>query len=163
MDISVTISDPGWRQISTPKELIDVAAGAALLVTQHDGCNQAVCVVLGSDAEVARLNKIWRNKAAATNVLSFPAGQPKALPEGAILPLGDIILAYAVVAEEAGAQGKALATHLCHLIVHAMLHLLGYDHQNDDEAEKMEMLEIAAMKHLGLPNPYEEIATAGNA
>ena len=118
--------------------------------------------MLSSNDEVAELNRQWRSKPGPTNVLSFPATRPGVAPAGAILPLGDIILAHGVVAAEANAQGKTLRQHLSHLVVHGILHLLGHNHLDDEEAGRMESLEIAALEKLGLANPYEEQAATGN-
>ena len=103
--------------------------------------------------EVASLNEHFRGKAGPTNVLSFPAD----LPEGPWAPvLGDVIICKEVVAEEADAQGKAESAHWAHMVVHGVLHLLGYDHQEAAEAEAMEGLERRIMADLGLPDPYRE-------
>jgi probable rRNA maturation factor len=106
-------------------------------------------VLFTSDEAVAELNSQWRGKAGPTNVLSFPA------PEGAGT-LGDIALAYGVIAREADAQGKPFVDHAAHLMVHGTLHLLGYDHEADDEAAEMEGLEVECLAALGMSNPYED-------
>ena len=95
------------------------------------------------------LNARFRGKDNATNVLSFPA------PESARPHLGDVALAYGVCAREAAEQGKTLAAHLTHLTAHGVLHLLGYDHEAEAEAEVMEGLERAVLADLGFPDPYE--------
>ena len=101
--------------------------------------------------ESRELNRSYRGKDAETNVLSFPAE----LPEGIDLPLlGDIVICAPLVADEASAQGKPLRNHWAHLAVHGVLHLLGYDHQDDDEAEEMEALETSLLGSLGIPDPY---------
>ncbi|MCU0881392.1 MAG: rRNA maturation RNase YbeY [Hyphomonadaceae bacterium] len=106
-------------------------------------------VLLTSDTAVAALNGQWRGKPGPTNVLSFPA------PEGAGT-LGDIALAHGVIAREAAAQGKTVLDHTAHLMVHGVLHLLGYDHEADDEAAEMEGLEVECLAALGIANPYED-------
>ncbi len=108
----------------------------------------AITVLLTDDAAVQQLNADFRGKDASTNVLSFPAA------ESARPHLGDIALAYGVCAREAEAQGKPLAHHLMHLTVHGVLHLLGYDHESDAEAEAMEGIERAILSELGVPDPY---------
>jgi probable rRNA maturation factor len=107
-----------------------------------------VAVLLTGDDAVAALNQRFRGKAGPTNVLSFPAA---ANPAGQI---GDIALAYGVCAREASDQGKTLEHHLMHLSVHGVLHLLGYDHETDGEAEAMEALERSILETLGVSDPY---------
>ncbi len=105
------------------------------------------------EAEIQELNRSYRHKDKPTNVLSFPFEQPP----GVELPLlGDIIVCSAVVAREAQEQGKPLEAHWAHMVVHGTLHLLGYDHIIDAEAEEMEGLEIALLADLGYANPYQE-------
>lgn len=108
----------------------------------------SISILLTDDAALADLNGRFLGKPTPTNVLSFPA---PANPEG---HLGDIALAYGVCAREASAQGKTLAQHLSHLTVHGVLHLLGYDHLSDGEAEVMETLERTVLEALGVPDPY---------
>jgi probable rRNA maturation factor len=101
--------------------------------------------------ESQALNRTYRGKDRATNVLSFAAD----LPEGIDLPLlGDIVICAPVVEREAAEQGKDLEHHWAHLTVHGVLHLLGHDHQNDDDAQEMEAIEIRVLADLGIPNPY---------
>lgn len=101
--------------------------------------------------ESQALNLQYRGKDKSTNVLSFPCE----LPEGVELPLlGDLVICAQVVAREALEQGKALHAHWAHMVVHGTLHLLGYDHIDDTEAEEMEAIEIQVLLELGYPNPY---------
>lgn len=105
------------------------------------------------EREGRALNRHYRGKDYATNVLSFPAD----LPEGVKLPiLGDIVLCAPVVAREAREQGKALNAHYAHLTVHGILHLLGFDHEDEREAEAMELLERQILASLGIDDPYRE-------
>jgi probable rRNA maturation factor len=99
------------------------------------------------------LNKQWRHRDYATNVLSFPFECPPGVP---LNLLGDIVLCAPVVAQEAQDQGKILQAHWAHLVVHGVLHLLGYDHLSDEEAQEMETLEIEILQHFNYPNPYLE-------
>ncbi len=110
-------------------------------------------VRLVNDGEIRQLNRDYRHKDYATNVLSFPAEAD--LPTESQL-LGDLVIAADVVQREAAEQGKELWHHWAHLCVHGLLHLLGYDHQNDEEAEEMEGLEIEILAELAIANPYEE-------
>lgn len=106
-------------------------------------------------AEGQALNRHYRGKDYATNVLSFPADLPEGLPPGVRLPLlGDLVICAPVVEREAREQGKPLNAHYAHLTVHGVLHLLGWDHDNDVEAEAMEQLEREILAGLGVDDPY---------
>lgn len=103
------------------------------------------------------LNRHYRGKDYPTNVLSFPAEMPEGLPEGMKLPLlGDLVLCAPVIAREAREQKKALAAHYAHMTVHGALHLLGWDHSDDTEAECMERLEREILASLGIEDPYRD-------
>lgn len=108
------------------------------------------------DAKEGRaLNRHYRGRDYATNVLSFPADLPEGLPEGVRLPLlGDLVLCAPVIAREAREQGKPLASHYAHMTVHGTLHLLGWNHEDDVEAEAMEQLERGILAGLGIGDPY---------
>ena len=110
--------------------------------------------------EAALFNETYRGKLGPTNVLSFAANPP---PEAKSGLLGDIVICAPLVAEEARQQGKDEQAHWAHLIVHGVLHLLGYDHQNDPDAEQMEGLETAALARLGFADPYCVDATSESA
>lgn len=113
--------------------------------------NADVAIRIVGAKEGQSLNRHYRGKDYATNVLSFPAD----LPEGVQLPLlGDIVICAPVVAKEAKEQGKALRAHYAHLTVHGVLHLLGLDHDDDREAEAMEQIEREVLAELGFPDPY---------
>ncbi len=109
---------------------------------------------LVDEAEARELNHTWRHKDYATNVLSFPADIPDGLLD--IPLLGDLVICAPVVVREATEQGKALAAHWAHLVIHGCLHLLGYDHIEDVEAEEMEALERELLAELGHPDPYND-------
>lgn len=109
---------------------------------------------LASAAEMAALNQQYRGKAYATNVLSFPLEFPL---ESGIPYIGDIVICPEVVEREAAEQGKPLDAHYAHLTVHGVLHLLGYDHETEDEAVEMETLETQILARLGYPDPYQPI------
>jgi probable rRNA maturation factor len=122
----------------------------------------SVSVKLSDDAEVHALNREWREKDKPTNVLSFPMlddDEIDALLEGTYnapeIMLGDIILAYETCAAEAEEKHISVADHATHLVIHGMLHLLGHDHVDDEEAEAMEALEVKALASMGLHNPYD--------
>ncbi len=113
-----------------------------------------IALLACDDTRIATLNADFRSKPSATNVLSWPSGPwtPTRLPPDG--ELGDIAIAYGTCVREAAEQGKALADHTTHLIVHATLHLLGFDHETDAEAGEMEALEVEILARLGLPDPY---------
>jgi probable rRNA maturation factor len=142
--IEVEIEDPAWPLALPDAEAIVTRAAKAAL----RGEGNIIAVLLTGDDAVADLNRRFRGKAGPTNVLSFPAASN---PEGQI---GDIALAYGVCAREAAAQGKSLEHHLMHLVAHGVLHLLGYDHETDGEAEAMEALERSILETLGVSDPY---------
>ena len=132
--------------------LADAAVRAAAACSDYpDLADTEVSVKFTSDEEVRTLNAAWRGKDKATNVLSFPmADEPEHAPM-----LGDIVLASGVCAREAAEKEVAVETHATHLVVHGMLHLLGYDHDTgDDDAEEMEAIERQALASLGIPDPY---------
>lgn len=138
------------------------AARAALkaMPAEADGRRRELGVTLTDDATVRTLNRDWRGQDKPTNVLSFPAADdgPAGLPAELPRLLGDVVLAYGVCAAEAAAQGKALADHLSHLVVHGVLHLAGHDHEVETEAARMEALETAILAGLGIADPYGERA-----
>jgi probable rRNA maturation factor len=160
-----TIVEPPWSDADWDM-LAEHAACAALEASAHReiatmGAIVEVSIRLTSDEEVRTLNRDYRQKDKATNVLSFPMVQRHLL--GAIdskgveeTLLGDIVLAHNICAEEARAKGASFEDHATHLIVHGVLHLLGYDHeQGEAEAEAMEEIERAALATLGIDDPYD--------
>lgn len=158
MNIETVAQDPRWAEIGLGA--LAERALAAVLSHLNIAPDQVEIGVLGcDDATIAGLNTRFRNRLAATNVLSWPASQlvPPALPDrepDGTLALGDIAIAYETCAREASAAAVPLADHTVHLIVHAVLHLLGYDHIRDTEATVMESLEVQILGKLGIGNPY---------
>ncbi len=151
MSLTVEIEDAAWNVLPG---LEDLATAAVRLALEGRGPRGDVYVLFTSDAEIRGMNRDWRGKDQATNVLSFPATQDMPLPQGEMPPLGDVVLAYETVAGEASSQGKRVTDHVTHLIIHGMLHLLGYDHETEDEAELMESEERALLARLGVSDPY---------
>ena len=145
--IDVEIEDAAWTAALPDAERLTRAAAEAVLAAQ-DAEAESVVVLLTSDVAVRALNAQFRGQDKPTNVLSFPA------PETVERFLGDIALAFETCAREAAGQGKPLASHLQHLVAHGVLHLLGYDHQDDAEAAEMEGLERRILAGLGVPDPY---------
>nr|WP_321442641.1 rRNA maturation RNase YbeY [uncultured Cohaesibacter sp.] len=150
------IESPHWQDVDDLEAVIERALDAAktFVIKEEDihflpDCE--VSLVFTDDAAIRILNADHRDKDKATNVLSFPQDEDAEV-YGPML--GDIVFAYETVAREADALGLAFCDHLTHLCVHGFLHLLGYDHIETDEAEKMESVEIAILDRLGLANPY---------
>ncbi|MBL4762905.1 MAG: rRNA maturation RNase YbeY [Gammaproteobacteria bacterium] len=112
----------------------------------------AECVIRLVDTDEAKaLNNQYREKDVATNVLSFPMEMPET---SGILYIGDLVICLPVIQKEAKEQNKTLEQHFAHMVIHGLLHLLGYDHQTDDEAKKMESLEMTCLSRIGYPSPY---------
>ena len=124
------------------------------LALQQRKADSEMTIRLVDEAEARELNHTYRHKDYATNVLSFPADVPDDLLD--IPLLGDLVICVAVVEREAAEQGKSLAAHWAHLVIHGCLHLLGYDHIEDEEAEEMESLERELLAQLGHPDPYAD-------
>jgi probable rRNA maturation factor len=155
IEVSTPCSD--WaRDCPAAETLATQAARLALLRGAAPGA-AVVDITLADDAEQRALNRTWRGKDAPTNVLAFPAADLSVpVPPGAPLLLGDVVLAFETVRREAAEQDKTVADHLCHLVVHGVLHLLGFDHENAAEAAIMEGREIAILSELGVLNPYRD-------
>jgi len=132
------------------------AAEAAVAVADAADEDFEVGMMLTDDAGIRTLNRQWRGKDKPTNVLSFPAPEQPGL-EGP-RHLGDLALAYETLVREAEEESKPLAHHFAHLVVHGVLHLLGYDHEVEEEADAMEALEIEALATLGIADPYRDMA-----
>ncbi|MEB0043191.1 rRNA maturation RNase YbeY [Pseudomonas sp. MH10] len=128
------------------------------LALRQRTADSELTIRLVDDAEARELNNTWRHKDYATNVLSFPADVPDEFLD--IPLLGDLVICVAVVAREATEQGKIPDAHWAHLVIHGCLHLLGYDHIDDAEAEEMEALERTLLEELGYPDPYADDETA---
>jgi len=161
IELDIMVESGDWGSVDDAEPLAQRAAEAATVVAGRDGEALEVSVMLTDDAQIRELNRTFRGKDKATNVLSFPAPE---LP-GAGLPgnpaprhLGDIALAYETLAREAEEESKPLAHHFAHLVVHGVLHLLGYDHEVESEAERMEDLEVKALSTLGIADPYRDMA-----
>jgi probable rRNA maturation factor len=157
--------EESWPDSTDWEALAQRAATAAIERTIHGDLLTSAALIeisvrLTTDEEVHTLNAQYRSKDKPTNVLSFPMVQADLLDtisqnsdDGEVL-LGDIVLAYGVCATEAAEKGISTENHATHLIVHGTLHLLGYDHIEDHEADAMESIEIDTLASLGLPDPY---------
>lgn len=152
LDIDLAVEAGAWPSEAELLALVERAVGAAFSELDLVGTSE-LSVMFTDDAAIRALNAEWRGKDKPTNVLSFPAFPPA---KGGPLPpmLGDIVLAAETVAREAQEENKPLENHMTHLVIHGLLHLLGYDHETDDEAEEMEAVERAALARLAIPDPY---------
>jgi probable rRNA maturation factor len=149
--IEVIVRSARWRKHSTAKAVVKRAVSAAAKAASTRPAELAI--VLADDSAIQALNRDWRGKNAPTNVLSFPAAEAgKALSASPYV--GDIVIAYQTVAREAVDEGKPFNHHLAHLAIHGFLHLLGYDHEKDRDADAMERLERRILKRLAIPDPY---------
>src|SRR5579864_210127 len=147
---------PFWRERVAGLEALCAETARATFASAHQRDEHGACelsIVLADDALLRELNATWRGIDTPTNVLAF-AAESGAAPPGAPHLLGDVVIAFETVAREAEAQGKPFAHHLRHLIVHGVLHLLGWDHEDAAEAERMEALEVAILQHFDVPDPY---------
>jgi len=148
LKIDVLVDSDRWGEPAKAGSTVRRAVAQAAAFASTTGSELAI--VLTDDSAVRQLNRLWRGIDAATNVLSFPSKRAADEP----LHLGDIVLAYETIAREAGAEGKPFAHHLAHLAVHGFLHLIGYDHANDSDAETMEQTERKILRCLNIPDPY---------
>ena len=162
----VLMEDERWAAVAGLDALIPDLAAEALRAGPAAGRPLSVSVALLSDVQVQALNKGFRGKDAPTNVLSFPAAPALYARADADEPLflGDVALAYETVVGEASSQGKTVLQHAAHLVVHGILHLAGFDHDGDADAERMEKAERAILARFGIPDPYgEDAATLATA
>lgn len=154
LQIEFVATSHRWRAALAARKLARQAIAASLAE-----CGAALrpgaelCVHLAEDAHIRELNARWRGLDKATNVLSFPAAEPANIAQARLL--GDIVLAFETVAREAVDEGKPLADHYRHLVVHGFLHLIGFDHETDVEAQRMETVETRILARLGVADPYQ--------
>jgi probable rRNA maturation factor len=167
LKLNVTIQFAHRRLgVPHPRSLTEWASAAAAQQSPQTTADLTIRVV--GAAESRRLNRTWRGKDKPTNVLSFPADFPEPHPGRAgagraaaarasadnATPLGDLAICAPVVAREAREQGKMSTAHWAHMVIHGVLHLLGYDHENDRDAELMEAREVKLLARFGYPDPY---------
>ena len=162
MSVDIITEDDRWSDIGL-EDLAEAASDAALAHLGLEPEEWEISLLACDDARIAGLNADFRGKPTPTNVLSWPseergADTPGVRPDlpapGPDPELGDIAIAYDTCAREATDGGKPLTAHVTHLVVHAVLHLLGYDHENDPDAALMEGLETEILGKMGLPDPY---------
>lgn len=166
VDVIVGIENDAWECVPGLADRLAGAAKAAWSAAERPqqlvgiGDGAEIGIVLADDALVHRLNRDYRGKDKPTNVLSFAMldnseEEVQAAPGGPIL-LGDVILAFETVTAESRTQGKTVADHATHLVIHGVLHLLGYDHETDEDADRMERLEARILDGLGIADPYSD-------
>jgi len=155
IDIDILLAAASWGDEADWRPLLARAVAMAAAMADAEITPAAeLSVLLTDDAGIRVINRDHRGLDKPTNVLSFPQDDPDSDAYGPLL--GDIVVAYETVAREAGEVGISLSDHVCHMIVHGFLHLLGYDHMDDDEAEEMEGLETAILGRLGVADPYAD-------
>ncbi|SHG32448.1 probable rRNA maturation factor [Bradyrhizobium erythrophlei] len=154
----VLVVADAWQNEPDAEAVIQRAIAAAAEMADADTGEAELAVMLTDDSGIRTLNNNWRGINKPTNVLSFPALQPSgaAGPDDAPRMLGDIAIAYETTRREADDEQKPFDHHLSHLAVHGFLHLIGYDHEKDDDAEAMEALETEILAQLGIPDPYAD-------
>ncbi len=161
-EIDIAVHDERWNALI--KRLPEPLEGICERVIQHGAPDDftpeilELSLVLTDDAKIQTLNHDYREKDKATNVLSFPQIDWSDEEDTALLPicnLGDIVVAYETIARESCEQNKSIENHFTHMLVHGILHLFGYDHIEQDDAEEMEALEIQLLASMGIKNPYE--------
>lgn len=151
--IDITVQSGAWPDTEQLEPLIEAWIMAALTQAGQGICEGSeLSVVLTDDDAIRALNRTYRGKDTPTNVLSFPGSDPGSGPFGPLL--GDIVISLETTTWEAKTEKKPFERHLAHLIIHGLLHLFGYDHGNDTDAERMERLETAILADLGIPDPY---------
>ena len=157
-ETEVLIVAEGWATEADAEAIVHRAIETAAAMVEADTGDAELAVMLTDDAGIRTLNKNWRGQDKPTNVLSFPALPPPAgrEPDDAPRMLGDIAIAYETVRREADDEGKPFGHHLSHLAIHGFLHLVGYDHEKDDQAEDMETLEREILARIGIPDPYAD-------
>jgi probable rRNA maturation factor len=152
LKIDVLVDSDHWQEPGKARSLVrrSVAQAATQAAAAASTTGTELAIVLTDDSAIRQLNRLWRGIDAATNVLSFPSKQTADEPAH----LGDIVLAYETIAREASAEDKPFAHHLAHLVVHGFLHLIGYDHEKDADAETMEQTERKILRRLNIPDPH---------
>jgi probable rRNA maturation factor len=159
LSLDISVPSPLWRGLPRARPIARETIAAAAEESQGPGEGGDVSLCLADDATLRALNLRWRGIDKPTNVLSFPSAPPDRLGEATTL--GDIALAYETLAREAEDLGVSLADHYRHLLVHGFLHLIGYDHEKDAEAERMEALEAKTLARLGVGDPYAREVVGG--
>ena len=152
LTVDIQVQSPLWSQQPGAEAAVRTVVAATAALSTSGG---EVSILLTDDSAVQRLNRDWRGIDKPTNVLSFPA--PERMTKGVTAFFGDIVIAYETLARECAAEGRDFLHHLTHLAAHGYLHLVGYDHQNDQDAKEMEALESKIMTRMKLPDPWNDV------
>ncbi|EJF83164.1 rRNA maturation RNase YbeY [Candidatus Bartonella washoeensis] len=155
--IDITVESTGWNDEKMLYNITEKALKTTMHHVSLENVVSEISLLFTDDKHMAKINALWRNKNKPTNVLSFPALPLKAGDRPGPM-LGDIIIARETVVLEAEKEGKSFQDHLTHMIVHGILHLLGYNHETDDEADHMEKLEREILQKLSIKDPYTELS-----
>lgn len=151
--LEIRMQSRRWREVADLRPRIAAAIEAALALAPVATLPGAeLSLLLTDDKRIRSVNRDWRGFDKATNVLSFPAAPPERIATSPVV--GDIVLAFETIAREAQAEEKSFGDHLSHLVIHGLLHLLGEDHETEEQAQRMEALETAALARLGIADPY---------
>lgn len=151
--LDIRIQSRRWREVEDLKPRIGAAIKAALALAPIKPLPEAeLSLLLTDDKRIRIVNRDWRGFDKATNVLSFPAAPPERIASSPVI--GDIVIAFETVVREAEAEEKSVGDHLSHLVIHGLLHLVGEDHETEEQAQRMEALETAALARLGIADPY---------
>lgn len=160
IDIDIAVESEKWASVelhSLAERAIEAARAEAGVVL---AASAEVSLLLCDDARIQELNREWRGLDKPTNVLSFPASDPSKLAQSPLL--GDIAIAFETVERESLEEQKSFSAHVSHMVVHGFLHLIGYDHETDREAEEMEDVERRALARLGIADPYASTVPVGD-
>lgn len=156
--IDVTVACPSWLQLDfdpvrLAKDIAPLVCDVSALQPFTGNADLELSILLADNLTVRTLNREYRGKDKPTNVLSFP-GTMEDQPDAPVVSLGDIVLARETIIDEAVKEGKTVRDHFTHLLIHGILHLHGYDHEEDGDAEIMQSLEISILRSMGIENPY---------
>jgi probable rRNA maturation factor len=151
--LDIRMQSRRWREVADLKARIGAAIEAALILAPIKPSPGAeLSLLLTDDKHIRIVNRDWRGFDKATNVLSFPAAPPERIASSPVI--GDIVLAFETIVREAEVEKKSFGDHLSHLVIHGLLHLVGEDHETEEQAQRMEALETAALARLGIADPY---------
>lgn len=158
--VDVTVEDERWSKLCDAEALAQAAVDAVLARIEASWSGDLeISFLFCNDEKIRGLNATWNNKDSATNVLSFPASPM--IDNGPLILLGDVIIAFETISNEALDQHKTIPSHAAHMLVHGVLHLFGYDHLTDDAAAEMESLETNILQMMGITDPWADLDNSG--